>query len=112
MRIAHLVVLAGALFAGASLAKLPPLSDDAKAKAAEAAAKTAWNDKVANFQLCKAQDKAAANYRATMKQAGKEAKAAASAPAACADPGPFVAPTAAAPAAAAALPAASAPKKS
>ena len=108
MRIAPLFVLAGALLAGASLAKLPPLSDEAKAKAAEAAAKTAWGDKVANFQLCKSQDKAAANHRATMKQAGKEAKPAASAPAACADPGPYVS---AASAPAAASPAASAPKK-
>jgi hypothetical protein len=110
MRTVHLVVLAAASFAGASLAKLPPLSDDAKTKAAEAAAKTAWSDKVANFQLCKAQDKAAANYRATMKQAGTEAKPAASAPAACADPGPYV--SAASAPAAAASPAASAPKKS
>ena len=110
MRIAPLFVLAGALLAGVSLAKLSPLSDDAKAKAAEAAAKTAWSDKVANFQLCKAQDKAAANYRATMKQAGQEAKPAASAPAACADPGPYV--SAASAPAPAASPAASAPKKS
>jgi hypothetical protein len=111
MRIAPLFVLAGALLAGMSLAKLPPLSDEAKAKASEAAAKTGWSDKVANFQLCKSQDKAAANYRATMKQSGKEAQPAASAAAACTDPGPYVS-AASAPAAPAALPAASAPKKS
>ena len=39
-----LFILSGAmLLAGAALAKLPALSDEAKAKAAEAAAKTAWN---------------------------------------------------------------------
>ena len=45
----------------AAWAKLPApdLSDEAKAKAAEAAAKTAWSGKVAGYQLCKSQDKAA-----------------------------------------------------
>ena len=35
-----------------ALAKLPPPSDEAKAKAAEAAAKAAWSDKVGAYQLC------------------------------------------------------------
>lgn len=50
---------------GASLAKIPaPVLDDAaKAKAAEAAARTAWQGKLAAFQLCRAQDKVAAYYR-------------------------------------------------
>lgn len=50
---------------GASLAKLPPvvLDDAAKAKAAEAAAKTAWQGKIDAFQLCRVQDKVAAFYR-------------------------------------------------
>lgn len=54
-----------ALACTAALAKLPaPVLDDAaKAKAAEAAAKTAWQAKVDAFQLCKAQDKAVAAYR-------------------------------------------------
>lgn len=70
-------------------AKLPPLSDDAKAKAAEAAAKTAHGNKVAEFQLCKAMDKVAARYAA---EAGKSGKAATPTPTpACADPGPFAA---------------------
>jgi hypothetical protein len=111
MRTTHLPVLALALIASAAFAKLPPLSDDAKAKAAEAAAKTAWSDKVANFQLCKAQDKAVANHAATMKHAGKETKPAAAMPA-CADPGPYAAPgSAPAPVAAAPAPAAKPAKK-
>jgi hypothetical protein len=71
-----------------ALAKLPPLSDEAKAKAAEAAAKTAWTTKVEGYQLCKAQDKVAASYYKTAKAAGKETKPATAAPP-CADPGPF-----------------------
>jgi hypothetical protein len=49
----------------AALAKIPPpvLDDAAKAKAAEAAAKTAWQGKVDAYQLCKAQDRVAALYR-------------------------------------------------
>ena len=91
-----------------SLAKLPPLSDDAKAKATEAAAKTAWAGKVDAFTLCKSQDKAAAKAA----KSGKAGKAVATPP--CADPGPFVytPAVAAAPAAAPAVagaPAAKAP---
>ena len=59
--------IAGALALAcvASLAKIPPpvLDDAAKAKAAEAAAKTAWQGKVDAYQLCKAQDRVAAVYR-------------------------------------------------
>ena len=91
-----------------SLAKLPPLSDDAKAKATEAAAKTAWAGKVDAFALCKSQDKAAAKTA----KSGKAGKAVATPP--CADPGPVVytPAVAAAPAAAPAVagaPAAKAP---
>jgi hypothetical protein len=95
---------------GLVLAKLPPPDDATKAKAAEAAAKAAWQGKVDNYLLCKAQDKVVAIY---MKNAGKAAPkegkpAATAAPAAssaqpaasgtpvaakpptpCADPGPF-----------------------
>ncbi len=69
-------------------AKLPALSDEAKAKAAEAAAKTAWTGKVEAFLLCKSQDKVAASYFKTAKAAGKDAKPAAATPP-CADPGAF-----------------------
>ncbi len=71
------------------LAKLPALSDEAKAKAAEAAAKSAWAGKVDNYLLCKSQDKVAASYYKTAKAAGKDAKPAAATPP-CADPGTFV----------------------
>lgn len=90
----------------AALAKLPAPSDEAKAKAAEAAAKTAHNGKVDNYLLCKYQDKTAVSYYKTAKSAGKETKPAASLPP-CADPGPFVY-TPAAPVAAASAPAATA----
>jgi hypothetical protein len=71
-----------------ALAKLPPLNDEAKAKAAEAAAKTAWTGKVEAYQLCKAQDKVVASYYKSAKAAGKETKPPAAAPA-CTDPGAF-----------------------
>jgi hypothetical protein len=88
------------------LAKLPPLSDDAKAKAAEAAAKTAHGDKVAGYQLCKSMNRTAAFYFAEAKKANKEAKPPTVTPD-CVDPGAFVyPPPAAAPAPAAAAPAA------
>jgi len=98
---------------GLAPAKIPaPVLDDAaKAKAAETAAKTAWQGKVDAWQLCKAQDKVAAYYRKTSggapaKDASPAAKSAPAAPvpaaaasgtpvaaapaiAACMDPGPF-----------------------
>ena len=82
-----------ALAASAALAKLPApvLSDEAKAKAAEAAAKTAHGNKVADFQLCKAMDRTALRYQADAKKAGKEAKPPTATPP-CADPGAFVYP--------------------
>ena len=86
------LTLAALLAASAApaLAKLPAPSDDAKAKAAEAALKTAWADKIGAYQLCRAMDHAAEAYRTTSKAAGKEAPAAVETPA-CADPGSFVA---------------------
>lgn len=77
------------LTAGLVLAKLPALSEDAKAKAAEAGAKTAWSGKVEAYLLCKSQDKVAAHFHKTAKSLGKEAKPPVATPA-CADPGPFV----------------------
>ncbi|MES2939635.1 MAG: hypothetical protein V4864_18270 [Pseudomonadota bacterium] len=50
---------------GLVLAKLPPMDDAAKAKAAETAAKAAWQGKVDAYQLCKVQDRVAAAYRKT-----------------------------------------------
>jgi hypothetical protein len=77
-----------ALLSGTALAKLPALSDEAKAKAAETAAKTAWTNKVADYQLCKSQDKVAAAHVAQAKKDGKPVTPVATP--ACADPGPFV----------------------
>lgn len=101
--------VAASVLSLSAAAKLPPLSDEAKAKAAEAAAKTAHAGKVDAYLLCKSQDKVAAHYRKTHKDAKPVTMPA------CADPGPFVytPAAAAAPAAApaAAAPAAAAPKK-
>ncbi|MBL8351422.1 MAG: hypothetical protein JNL87_14065 [Burkholderiaceae bacterium] len=89
-------------------AKLPAPSDEAKAKAAETAAKTAHGAKVDNYKLCLAMDRVAAGYQAAAKKAGKAASAPTETPA-CADPGPFVyTPAGAASAPAVAAPAASA----
>lgn len=103
---AVLLMIAVALPLGA-LAKLPPPSDEAKAKAAETAAKNAHGAKVESYKLCKSQDRAVAHYVKTAKAAGKDTQPA-PALAPCADPGPFVATPAAAPATA---PAAAAPAK-
>ena len=84
--------IAGAVLAfaaGPALAKLPPPSDEAKAKAAETAAKAAHADKVNGYKLCLTQDRLAAQYMAAQKSAGKAASAPAATPT-CADPGPFV----------------------
>ncbi|WP_341917097.1 hypothetical protein [Polaromonas sp. YR568] len=84
-------ILIAALFASMStvvLAKLPPVSDEAKAKAAEAAARAAWAGKVDGYLLCKSMDKVAASYFKTAKAAGKETKPPVATPA-CADPGAF-----------------------
>lgn len=80
--------------AGVASAKLPPPSDEAKAKAADAKDKAAWSDKVAAFQLCQAQDKVAAQYK---KGKGDKNLPASS----CQNPGPYV-PASATPAVAAA----------
>ncbi len=112
------VILATMLCAAPVSAKLPPLGDEAKAKAAEAAAKTAHSGKVDAYQLCKSMDKVAADYYAAAKKAGTEAKPPVATPP-CVDPGPFVYPppasasaaAAVAPAAPAATAAAAAPKK-
>jgi hypothetical protein len=89
------------LFSVSAMAKLPALSDEAKAKAAEAAAKTAHGNKVADFQLCKSREKVAAHYYKTAKATGKQTTPPVATPP-CADPGPFVAAAPAAPAAVAA----------
>ena len=76
-------------FAGYVSATLPPPTDDAKARAAEAAAKVAWSDKVALYQLCRAMDRTAAAYRSGLLASGKDAPAPVET-APCVDPGPYV----------------------
>jgi hypothetical protein len=113
-------VLLVSLAAGVSIgawAKLPPPSDDAKAKSAEAAAKSAHTGKVDGYKLCLSMNKVAAHYQGQAKAAGKAVTPVATPE--CADPGPYVSPAeaaakaAATPAAtpAAAAPAAAAPAK-
>lgn len=80
-----------AAFAPGALAKLPPPTEAQQAKAAETKARTAWSDKVAAYQLCRAQDQTAAHYFADRKAHGQPVRGSAQATA-CADPGPFVAP--------------------
>lgn len=85
----QIFVISSLLLMGtAVMAKLPAPSDEAKAKAAEAAAKAAWSGKVDAYLSCKAQDKVAAHYVQTAKAAGKDVKPAPAMPP-CADPGAF-----------------------
>ncbi len=95
-----LLLMSVLALSGAALAKLPPPSDEAKAKAAEAAAKTAHGNKVADYQLCKSREKVAAHY---YKTTGKGKPAPKETTPACADPGPYK------PAEQAAIPAAAKP---
>jgi hypothetical protein len=87
MRVAPALI--AAMFATSVLAKLPPPTDEVKAKAAETTAKTAWSDKVGLYQLCLSMDRTADAYRKSVKAAGKAVPVpVATAP--CADPGPYV----------------------
>ena len=104
----YLLTAAVLAFSAAAIAKLPALvlSDEAKAKAAEATAKTAHNGKVDGYKLCMSMDKTAAHYY----KVSKSTKPATATPP-CADPGAFVfpVPVAAAPAAVPAAAVTSAP---
>ncbi len=81
----HLLVVCAWAISFGAVAKLPAPSEEAKAKAVEAAAKTAHSNKVADFQLCKSREKVAAHYYKTK---GK-GNAAPTATPACADPGAY-----------------------
>ena len=107
-----LLVVSALALSFSAVAKLSALSDEAKAKAAETAAKTAHGNKVADFQLCKSREKVAVHYYKTAKATGAKTNAPTATPA-CADPGVYKpAEQAAAPAAAPAAPApAAAPAK-
>lgn len=86
MRLA--IALIAAIFATPVCAKLPPPTDEDKAKAAEAAAKAAWNDKLGLYQLCAAMDRTADAYRKSIKAAGKPVPVPVATPP-CVDPGPY-----------------------
>jgi hypothetical protein len=106
-----LIFLSALALSFGAVAKLPAPSDEAKAKAAETAAKTAHGNKVADFQLCKTREKVAAHYYKTAKSTGAKTNPPTATPA-CVDPGVYKpADTAAAPAAAPAAPAAAPAKK-
>jgi hypothetical protein len=104
----HLLVMFALAISFGAAAKLPAPSEEAKAKAAEAAAKTAHGNKVADFQLCKSREKVAAHYYKT----NGKGKAAPTATPACVDPGAYkpAEVTAAAPATVAPAPAPAAAK--
>jgi hypothetical protein len=91
MRFSVVAVAAATAFSAAALAKLPPLSDEAKAKAAETAAKAAWGDKVGAYELCQSMDKVAAGYRAHAVASGHPASTPEQTPG-CVNPGPFALP--------------------
>ena len=91
MKLPALTTLAALILsAPLALAKLPPLSPDAQAKAEEAKAKAAWTDKVAAYQLCRSMDHVVESYRKTAQTANRETRPATPTPP-CTDPGPFVA---------------------
>lgn len=71
---------------GAALAALPPADEATKARAAELAAKNAWQRQVDGYLLCRAQDRITARFR----KAGDPAGGAAAVPVpACVNPPPF-----------------------
>ena len=78
-----------ALTASVAFAKLPAPSDEDKAKAAEAANKASWNDKVAAYHLCQSMDRVASGYRAHSAAGGHPASAAEQTPP-CTDPGAYM----------------------
>ena len=91
-----IVFVVAAAFAGAAIAKLPPVSDEVKAQAAEATARAAWSDKVAAYKLCLSTDRVAAAYRAGLAADGKPAPSP-TATGPCTSPGEYVSQAAAKP---------------
>jgi hypothetical protein len=85
MRIPAILMLASLLTAPV-LATLPPPTEEAKAQAALAKAKSDWSDKVGAYKTCLVGDRVAQRYRAETKSAPPSITTPP-----CADPGPFVA---------------------
>jgi hypothetical protein len=88
MRTATLLMIAS--LAGPALATLPPPTEEAKAQAAAAKAKSDWGEKVAAYKLCREQDRVADRYRATLPDSAKAAMPRGVTPT-CVDPGPSAA---------------------
>lgn len=102
-------MMLGLMATGMAVAKLPPLNEEAAAKAAETKAKAAWTSKVEAYKLCLSQDAVVARYR---QEKGASAPPAETTPP-CADPGPYAAASTVTPSvsAGAVADAATAPKK-
>lgn len=101
-------LLAAVLATAPALAKLPPPSDEAKARAAETKAKADHTAKVDAYKLCQSMNKVAEHYYSESRKLDRKPRPPVETPA-CADPGPFVytpPEAASAPAAAASAPAA------
>jgi hypothetical protein len=77
------------IYAGMAFAVLPPPTDEAKAKAAETRAKSAWSDKVDLYKLCLSQNQTADAYRKNLKADGS-AVPPPTATSTCSEPGPYV----------------------
>jgi hypothetical protein len=86
----RLLLCSALLLSVAAHAKLPTpvLTDEARAKAEEAKARTAWTAKVDAYKLCLAQDRAAADHQQTARAKGLVLKPAVAVPP-CGDPGAF-----------------------
>jgi hypothetical protein len=83
------LVVWAAVFALPAFAALPPAPEAAKDQAKEAAAKSAWSDKVAAYQLCLSMDRTVDSYRKARKAAGEAVPQPTQTPP-CTDPGPYV----------------------
>lgn len=83
-----LILLLAWACAGPAGARLPAPSEEAKVQAAEAAARAAHGNKLADYQLCRSREKTAAHYYKSAKAAGKETRPPLPTPT-CADPGPY-----------------------
>jgi len=83
------LVVWAAICAVPAFATLPPAPEAAKAQAKEAAAKSAWGEKVAAYQLCLSMDRTVDTYRKARRQAGEAVPQPLQTPP-CTDPGPYV----------------------
>ena len=72
MKLKLILAITAMLALGAAQAKLPPPSDESKAKAAEAKEKKDYGSKVAAYKLCQSQNRTVERY---MKEHGKKGAA-------------------------------------